>query len=59
MGIRSDENFAIQTAGGNQEQLAVHLHHGERRSARVAEAFAVACCRQIELFDFIFSRNKP
>jgi hypothetical protein len=55
MGVRPDEDFAVQAPGWNHEQLTVHLHHGERRSARAAEAFDVSSSRQIELPDFIFS----
>jgi hypothetical protein len=55
MGAWSDEDFAIEAAGRNHEQLAVHLHHRERRPARAAEALAVSSRRQMELPDFVFS----
>jgi hypothetical protein len=54
MAVRLDGDFAVQAAGWNHEQLAVHLHHGERRSARATEAFAVPSGRQIESTDLVF-----
>jgi len=41
MGVRSEKDFAIQAAGWNHEQSAIHFHTGKRRPARAAEAFAV------------------
>jgi hypothetical protein len=52
MDARSDEDFAIQAACGNHEQLAVICIMGS------ADAFAVSGRRQIELPDFIVSRNR-
>src|SRR5579859_819471 len=56
MGVRSGKDFAIQTAGRNHEQSAVHFHTGKRRPAPAAEAFAVTSFRQVELRDIISSR---
>ena len=55
MSVRPDVDFAIEAASWNYQQFALHLHHGERRPARAAEALAVSSCRQVELRDFMFA----